>query len=161
MSYPDRDPERTRALPQQERYADPAQPVRHDEQYVAAPDQEVVRERVEDSHAQRHRTIRMITSAVTFLTGLFAVVLLAQIILTVAEANPGNGFASFVEGFSSAVSLGFDGLFSPGSAKLATVLDYGLAAIVWLLIGAAINFLIRRFASPGPRREVRYRRSVE
>ncbi len=144
----------------QERHADPAQPVRHDEQYVA-PDQEVVRERVEDSHAQRRRTIRMITSAVTFLTGLFAAVLVAQIILTVAEANPDNGFASFVGGFSSAVSLGFDGLFSPGSAKLATVLDYGLAAIVWLLIGAAINFLIRRFASPGPRREVRYRRSVE
>ncbi|EWC59735.1 hypothetical protein UO65_4974 [Actinokineospora spheciospongiae] len=159
MSYPESDPERTRAFPPQEQYVAPRQQPPPGQ--YGPPDEEVVHERVRDTHAQRWRTIRMITSAVTFITGLFAVVLVAQIILTLAEANPDNGFAGFISDFSGAVSLGFDGLFTPGSQKLATLLDYGLAAIVWLLIGAAINFLIRRFASPGPQREVRYRRSVE
>ncbi|PPK64034.1 hypothetical protein V5P93_006401 [Actinokineospora auranticolor] len=148
------DPQRTRALPRQE-------PAYSDDQYVRPAQEEVVRERVEDSYASRVRTVRMVCSAITFVVGLFAVVLVAQIILVLAEANPKNGFASFVDGFSSGVSLGFDGLFTPDSAKAAVLFNYGLAAIVWLLIGAALTYLIRRFALPGPNREVRYRRTVE
>ncbi len=126
----------------------------------AGPPEEVVHERVEDSHASRVRAIRMVTSFITFVCALFAVVLVAHIILTLADANASNGFASFIAGFSGGVSLGFDGLFTPDSAKVAVLLNYGLAAIVWLLIGVALNFLIRRFAMPGPSRDVRYRRTV-
>ncbi|SER46446.1 hypothetical protein [Actinokineospora terrae] len=145
------DPRRTQALP-----------VDRDDQYVRpAAQEEVVSERVEDSYASRVRTVRMVCSAITFVVGLFAVVLVAQIILVLAEANPRNGFASFVDGFSSGVSLGFDGLFTPASEKAAVLFNYGTAAIVWLLIGAALTYLIRKFALPGPRREVRYRRTVE
>ncbi|WP_026316934.1 hypothetical protein [Actinokineospora enzanensis] len=155
MTYPQEpDPQRTRALPQRD-------PAYRDDPYVRPAQEEVVRERVEDSYAGRVRTVRMVCSAITFIVGLFAVVLVAQIILVLAEANPDNGFASFVAGFSSGVSLGFDGLFAPGSHKAAVLFNYGTAAIVWLLIGAALTYLIRRFALPGPRREIRYRRTVE
>jgi hypothetical protein len=143
MTYPEQDPERTRGLP------------------VPPPGEEVVREPVEDRRTKRVRTVRMVCSAITFICALFAVVLVAQIILVLAEANPQNGFASFVDGFSSAVSLGLDGLFNPGSAKAAVLFNYGSAAIIWLLIGAALTFLIRRFALPGPRDAVRYRRALD
>jgi predicted cobalt transporter CbtA len=143
MTYPEQDPERTRGLP--------PQPL----------GEEVVADRVEDKQAKRVRTVRMVCSAVTFVCALFAVVLVAQIILVLAEANPHNGFASFVDGFSSAVSLGLDGLFNPGSAKAAVLFNYGTAAILWLLISAAVTFLIRRFALPGPRDAVRYRRALD
>ncbi|OLR91314.1 hypothetical protein BJP25_26990 [Actinokineospora bangkokensis] len=124
------------------------------------PDEEVVSERVEDSRAKRLRGVGVACSVVSFVVGLFAVVLALHIVLTLAEANAGNGFASFVRDFSGAVSLGFEGLFSPGSQKLAVLLDYGMAIIVWLLIGAAVNFLIRRFFTPGVNREVKYRRRI-
>nr|WP_042179076.1 hypothetical protein [Kibdelosporangium sp. MJ126-NF4] len=132
MTYPEPDPQRTRALPGQGGQATPA----------AAEDV---------SRAKRVRTVRMARTAVTFVCALFAVVLAFQIILVLAEANPDNGFASFIDGFSGAVSLGFDGLFAPDSAKAAVLFNYGAAAIVWLLISAALNYLIRRFALPGPR----------
>ncbi|GLZ36396.1 hypothetical protein [Actinokineospora sp. NBRC 105648] len=155
MTYPEQpDPQRTRAFSQQD-------PAYQDDQYVRPAQEEVVRERVEDSYASRQRTIRMVNTAITFICGLFAVVLVLQIILVLADANPRNGFASFVGGFSSGVSLGFDGLFTPDSAKAAVLFNYGFAAIVWLIIGAAVTYLIRKFATPGPRREVRYRRTVE
>ncbi len=163
MTHPD-DPQRTRAFPGQDpAHRDPAyrDPAYGDPAYARPVEQEVVHERVEDSHASRVRTIRLMNTAITFICGLFAVVLVAQIILTLAEANPDNGFASFINGFSGGVSLGFDGLFTPDSAKAAVLFNYGFAAIVWLLIGAALTYLIRKFALPGPRREVRYRRSVE
>ena len=101
--------------------------------------------------ASRVRTVRMVCTGITFICALFAVVLAVQIILVLAEANPANGVASFVEGFSGAVSLGFDGLFTPDSAKAAVLFNYGAAAIVWLLISAALTYLIRRFALPTSR----------
>lgn len=137
---------------------DPAPPV--DPAY-RDPQEEVVHERTEDSHASRIRTVRIITSLVSFITGLFAVVLAINIVLVLAGANPDNGFAAFIGDFAGAVSLGFDGLFTPESEKLAVLLNHGLAAIVWLLIGAAVNFLVRRFALPtGANRTVSYRRTI-
>lgn len=120
-----------------------------------------VHEEIEDSGARRLRTVRTVCSVITFVTGLFAVVLVAHIILVLAEANPHNGFASFVSGWASGVSLGLHNLFTPDGAKLRTLLNDGTAALLWLIIGAALNFLIRRFALPGPRRSVNYRRTVE
>jgi hypothetical protein len=103
----------------------------------------------------RNRAVNTICTIVNVVCALFAVVLAAQIIMVLGEANPTNGVASFVRGFASGVSLGFDGLFTPASAKIAVLFNDGLAAIVWLGIGAVVTMLIRRFALPGPRRPLR------
>ena len=76
--------------------------------------------------------MRRVNAAINFVCALFAVVLVIQIVLVLADANPKNGFASFMDGFSGAVSLGFDGLFTPDSAKAAVFFNYGAAAVVWL-----------------------------
>ncbi|WP_207926956.1 hypothetical protein [Actinocrispum wychmicini] len=81
---------------------------------------------------------------------MFAVVLVAHIIMVLGEANPANGVASFVRGFAAAVSLGFDGLFTPASVKAQVLLNYGSAAVVWLVFAVVVTALIRRFALPGP-----------
>lgn len=99
----------------------------------------------------RARAVRMSCTVVNAVCGLFAVVLAAHIVMVMGEANPANGVATFVSGFAAAVSLGFDGLFTPASVKIAVLLNYGFAAIVWLALGAVVTALIRRFALPGPR----------
>lgn len=99
----------------------------------------------------RTRTVRISCTIVKAVCGLFAVVLVARIIMVMGEANPANGVASFVRGFADTVSLGFDGLFNPASAKAQVLLNYGCAAIVWLVLGVVVTALIRRFALPGPR----------
>jgi hypothetical protein len=98
----------------------------------------------------RTRTVWISCTIVKAVCGLFAVILVAHIIMVMGEANPANGVASFVRGFSGAVSLGFDGLFTPASAKAQALLNDGSAAIVWLALGAVVTALIRRFALPGP-----------
>lgn len=103
----------------------------------------------------RAHTVRTVCTTVNVLCGVFAVVLGAQIILVMGEANPANGVASFVRGFSGAVSLGFDNLFTPASVKVQVLLNDGFAAIVWLVFGAVVTTLIRRFALPSPRGFVR------
>lgn len=103
----------------------------------------------------RTRAVGMICTIITVICSAFAVVLAANIVLVLGEANPANGFASFVRGFAAAVSLGFDTLFTPANAKTQVLLNDGLAALVWLGIGAVVTMLIRRFALPGPRRPLR------
>jgi hypothetical protein len=97
------------------------------------------------------RKVRLSCTIVNAAGGMFAVVLVAHIIMVMGEANPANGVASFVRGFAAAVSLGFDGQFTPASVKAQVLLNYGSAAIVWLALGAVVAALIRRFALPGPR----------
>jgi hypothetical protein len=104
----------------------------------------------------RTRTVGMVCLIINIIGGVFAVVLAANIIMVLGEANPANGVASFVRGFASAVSLGFDNLFTPASTKTQVLLNDGLAAIVWLGLAAVVTMLIRRFALPGPRRPLRY-----
>ncbi|MET0238033.1 MAG: hypothetical protein ABW224_25560 [Kibdelosporangium sp.] len=155
MTYPEPDPQRTRAIPNQDpAYQDPAyqDPAYRDHQPPPQHQQPVVPpQETAHSQAKRARTVRMVCTAITFICALFAVILGIQIILVLADANPANGVASFVDGFSSAVSLGFDGLFTPDSKKAAVLFNYGAAAVVWLLISAALTYLIRRFAMPGTR----------
>jgi hypothetical protein len=104
----------------------------------------------------RTGTVGMICLIINIIGGVFAVVLAANIIMVLGEANPANGTASFVRGFASAVSLGFDNLFTPDNAKTRVLFKDDLAALVWLGLTAVLTMLIRRFALPGPRRPLRY-----
>ncbi|WP_233159821.1 hypothetical protein [Actinophytocola xanthii] len=122
---------------------------------------EIVEEGVANPDYTRIRTVNIVCTIINVITGMFAVVLGVHIVLVLGSANMANGFASFVDGWASGVNLGLSGLFTPDNAKLATFLNEGLAAIMWLAIGALLTYLIRRFALPGPRRVQRYRRVVQ
>lgn len=119
---------------------------------------EVVEERVADPERGRVRVVRSVCAAINIVCGLFAIVLATHVILVLFEANPNNGFASLVDSWSSAVSLGLRGLFTPESEKLSVLLNDGLAAIAWLVIAGVLTYAIRHFALPGPGYPVRYRR---
>jgi len=120
----------------------------------------VEEEETVDSYARRASVVRKVCTVITMVCGLFALVLAIHIVLVLADANPANGFASFINSFSGGVSLGLRNLFTPDAAKVRVFLNDGVAAIGWLIIGGALTYAIRQFALPGPRRSVRYRRVV-
>jgi hypothetical protein len=121
---------------------------------------EIVEEGVANPDYRRIRTVGIVTTIITVITATFAVVLGVHIVLVLGSANMANGFASFVDGWADGVTLGLTGLFTPGDPKIATLLNEGLAAILWLVIGGVLTYLVRRFALPGPRTLQRYRRVV-
>ncbi|GAB1515886.1 hypothetical protein JCM33774_79290 [Actinophytocola sp. KF-1] len=113
-------------------------------------------EEIADADHSRRRTVTIVNTIINVVCAIFAVVLAVHIVLVIGEANQGNGFAAMINDWSSAVSLGLRDLFVPDNLKLRTFLNDGLAAIVWLVIGALLTYLIRRLALPGPRRVRRY-----
>lgn len=73
-----------------------------------------------------------------------AVLLTLHVILTVCDANPGNGITRFVAQWSSPVALWFKDLFTPADFKLKTLVNYGAAAISWLIVTSIVVRIIRR-----------------
>lgn len=71
-------------------------------------------------------------------------VLVAYIVLTFLDANQANTFATVVRGLAEFFSLGLSNLFLPADPKLAIALNYGLAALIWLVITLVVVRLIRR-----------------
>lgn len=105
----------------------------------------------EGDRYRRARVVSLVCTVISVVTAIFAVVLGVHIVLVLGNANITNGFASFVDGWASGIRLGLTGLFTPGDPKLGTLLNEGIAAILWLVIGGLLTYLIRRFAMPGPR----------
>lgn len=108
----------------------------------------------------RVRAVRVVCAVIDLLCWLFAVVLAIHIFLVIGGANPANGFAQLIDSWSAAVSLGLRDLFTPANAGLRTLLNDGLAALLWLLIGAVLTNVISRIALPAHERRVWYRRTV-
>jgi len=103
-----------------------------------------------DRRWDRARHVRTACTLIHVVCVLFAAILVAQIVMVVGDANAANGVATLVRGWSAVVSLGFDDLFTPSSQAVRTFLNNGLAAVVWLGLGAVTTALIRRLALPGP-----------
>lgn len=71
-------------------------------------------------------------------------VLVLHIVLALLEANPANGFATFVRNLADFFNLGLSNLFLLEEPKLAVALNYGVAALVWLAITTLVVRLARR-----------------
>ncbi|ANN19683.1 hypothetical protein SD37_31410 [Amycolatopsis orientalis] len=116
-------------------------------------------EEIVEQTPARIRVVRVVNALVHAVCWVFALVLIVHILLVFGEANPGNGFAQLIDGWSRGVSLGLRNLFTPDGVKLRTLLNDGLAALLWLIIGGVVTDLVTRIGLPGPKR-VWYRRTL-
>lgn len=77
--------------------------------------------------------------------GLAIVAVLAlHILLTLFEANPENGLTILVRDAAAVFDLGLSNLFLPEDPRLAVVLNYGTAALIWYVITVVVVRLVRR-----------------
>ncbi|HWE91351.1 MAG TPA: hypothetical protein VG317_17960 [Pseudonocardiaceae bacterium] len=99
------------------------------------------------SFAQVRSTVVGVLAGVVRWAGLLvAVILVVRVLLTVGGANPTNGITSTFTTWSDSLAWGFKNLFTPGDAKLRILVNYGLAALFWLIISSIVSRLIRRLA---------------
>ncbi|WP_433263122.1 hypothetical protein ACQPZF_31330 [Actinosynnema sp. CS-041913] len=124
------------------------------------PVREPVREEVVERGDGRVRAVRVVCAVIDLICWLFAIVLAVHIFLVIAGANPANGFAQLITSWSAGVSLGLRDLFTPANDGLRTLLNDGLAAVLWLVLGAVLTNVITRVALPAGERRLWYRRTV-
>lgn len=81
---------------------------------------------------------------VTFVFGGIAVILLLHLAFILFDANLGNPLVELVDVVANWFGYLFSDMFSLDDLKLQAILNYGLAAVAYLAVGAGIRTLFRR-----------------
>jgi hypothetical protein len=71
-------------------------------------------------------------------------VLVLHIVLTLLQANPANAVAALIARLAATFDLGLSNLFLTDDPMLRVLLNYGVAALAWLLITAVVVRLTSR-----------------
>ena len=98
------------------------------------------------STVTRSGVVGVVANVVRWIGLLFAVVLVVHVLLTVGGANPSNGITRFFSWAADPLALAFKSLFMPENEHLRVLVNYGLAAIFWMIVSAVLSRLIRRLA---------------
>ena len=73
---------------------------------------------------------------------VIVVIIVAGILLVLLKANPSGSIVSEVHGWARSLAGPFDGIFSLHNARLALAVNWGLAAVVYLIVGGLIARLL-------------------
>jgi hypothetical protein len=84
----------------------------------------------------------LLARVVRIVAGIVAAIIVAGILLVVLKANPTNSVVSAGHDTARTLVGPFDGMFSFDSAKVAVAVNWGIAALVYLVVGALIARLI-------------------
>jgi hypothetical protein len=89
-------------------------------------------------------TATVVARVVVGVTGSVAFIFALHVLFSLANANQNNSFVQFVYVLAKVFVLGFGDVFTPNDAKIGLVLNYGLAALMYLVIGKLIARALRR-----------------
>ncbi|MEV6768927.1 hypothetical protein AB0N05_09915 [Nocardia sp. NPDC051030] len=74
--------------------------------------------------------------------GLFAVIEAIYILMLVLGADQSNRFFTLIKSWAEPLALFFPGLFHTGDGNLDIVVNYGLAAVFWLVVTGFIARMV-------------------
>ena len=92
----------------------------------------------------RSRVAAILAVLIRIVGGLAVLILVAHIALTLGNANPANGITTLVAYWADRLHLGFRGLFTPEDPRVRVVIDYGIPAVIWLIVTWVLLRLVRR-----------------
>ncbi|MFC7342363.1 hypothetical protein [Saccharopolyspora griseoalba] len=96
-----------------------------------------------DARRMWGRFVDVLTRVVRLAGTVCAALLALHVVLVLGGANPDNGITQFVASAADTLALGFQDLFMPADPQLEVLVNYGAAALFWLLItGIATKILV-------------------
>jgi hypothetical protein len=75
---------------------------------------------------------------------VFALIEVLYIVMILFGANPANAFFRFVQQLAEPLALFFPGLFQLGNANLDLIVNYGLAAVFWIVVASLLARVVAR-----------------
>jgi hypothetical protein len=83
------------------------------------------------------------TRRISAIFGVIALILILHIVFVTVGANADGGLVGALKDLAGTLAWGFKDLFTNANIKLQTFLNYGLAALVYLAVGAVLHRLFR------------------
>ncbi|MFN2616121.1 MAG: hypothetical protein ABR581_03235 [Thermoleophilaceae bacterium] len=88
--------------------------------------------------------LALVATLVDLITAAVAVVILIGIAFVVLKANRHNDIVSTVHDVAKWLVGPFDGMFTPKDRKLGVAINWGIALVVYVIVGRFIASLVRR-----------------
>lgn len=92
----------------------------------------------------RTATRTSVGNVVLIITGVIAAIIALGILLVLIGANPGNALVDLVLDVGRFFAQPFEDLFPNDDPKVNILVNWGIAALAYLLVGALIARLARR-----------------
>ena len=89
----------------------------------------------------------LLARLIMVIAGLVFIVLAIGILLIVLGANQGNAVVQAVTGAGRWLAGPFNGLFTVDGPTTSTAINWGIAAVVYLIVAALIAGLLRRIGA--------------
>jgi hypothetical protein len=84
----------------------------------------------------------LLARVVHVVVSVIVLLIVAGILLVLLKANPGNSIVSAVVDWARSLAGPFDGMFSFDNAHVAIAVNWGIAAVVYSILGGLIARLI-------------------
>jgi hypothetical protein len=84
----------------------------------------------------------LLVRVVHVVVSVIVLIIVLGIVLVVLKANLGNSFVSQVRNWAHSLAGPFNGIFSFHNARAAIAVDWGIAAVVYSIVGGLIAELI-------------------
>jgi hypothetical protein len=94
----------------------------------------------------------LVARAIRLLVGIVVAIIVLAVILRLLDANSGNAIVSSIHDAGAALVGPFGDVFSVKGPKLHIALNWGLAAVVYSIVGGFIASFAARGAAAGYRR---------
>ncbi|HEV7450864.1 MAG TPA: hypothetical protein VGO16_05655 [Pseudonocardiaceae bacterium] len=92
----------------------------------------------------RTKIVGILATVIRIVGWFFVLILVAHIALRLGNANPDHSITRFVAYGAERLVLVFRDLFTPADARMRVVVNYGLAALFWLVVSSVLARLVRR-----------------
>ncbi|MEU5853248.1 hypothetical protein [Saccharopolyspora shandongensis] len=99
-----------------------------------------------DLRRARVRVVGVASKVVRWVGNAGAALLAIHAVFAIGGANPDNGITKFVATWAKPLALGFEDLFMPDDPRLAVAINYGIAALFWLIATAMAVRILRAIA---------------
>jgi hypothetical protein len=96
--------------------------------------------------AARRRAVGLLATAISVVTTIVVLVLAVHIVFVAFEANTGNDLVNWFGDRATDLCWQFKDVFQPDNPKAEVAVNYGLAALVYLVVGRILVNLVRRLA---------------
>lgn len=89
----------------------------------------------------------LLARIVNLVVSVIVLIIVAGILLVLLKANASNSIVSEVHDWARSLAGPFDGIFSFRNAHTAIAVNWGIAAVVYSLVGGLIGQLLGRTSS--------------
>ena len=96
------------------------------------------------SAASAKVALSVVGSIIRTICAIMAFILVVFVLFAVGSANPTNWLVSFISEAAQHLTLGLTALFETGNPDYQVIADYGLPAIIWLIIGSIVGRVLKR-----------------